>query len=86
MVGFFYVMKTSPVGKPKPTLNLRNLDANAFALIGAGTRALRVSHTPEEVSQFQEEATSRNYDNVLTTLAKWCDIKICTDDDEYDDD
>ena len=79
--GFFYVMET-PVGKPKPTLDLRNVDGNAFVLIGAGARALRASHTSEEISQFREEATSGDYNNVLMTLGKWCDIKICTDDDD----
>ena len=88
MAGFFYAMETSPVGKPKPTLDLTNADGNAFVLIAAGSRALRASHTPEEISQFREEATSGDYNNVLMTLGKWCDVKICTDDDDddYDDD
>ena len=86
MAGFFYVMETSPVGKPKPTLDLTNADGNAFVLIAAGSRALRASHTPEEISQFRRDAASGNYNNVLLTLVKWCDVEIRDEDEDEDED
>ena len=62
--------------KKKPTVKLVGTDGNAFAILGKVTGALRrAGHTPEEVKQFQDEATAGDYDHVLQTCMKWVDVQ-----------
>lgn len=60
----------------RPVVKLIGTDGNAFAVIAACRRALRnAGYTKEQISQFTTEATSGNYDNVLATAMKWCDVE-----------
>jgi hypothetical protein len=50
-------------------------DCNAFAILGAGTRALRSAGVPEdEVREFTNEATAGDYDHLLRTCMLWVDV------------
>lgn len=49
-----------------------DIDGNAFSIIGAVSGAMRrggVSN--DEIKQFQTEAMSGDYDNLLQTVMKW---------------
>ena len=59
----------------KPEVKLVGEDGNAFAIIGRVTRALRQTGADKEyINQFQKEATSGDYDNVLQTAMKYADV------------
>lgn len=50
-------------------------DGNAFAILGAVQKALRRSAVPAaDISRFQEEATSGDYDNLLRTAMRWVNV------------
>ncbi len=60
---------------PKIEVKLSENDGNAFFIIGRVGQALRrngVDHT--KIKEFQEEATSGDYDNVLRTCMKWVNV------------
>lgn len=60
---------------PEIKVRLTGTDCNAFAVIGAVTHALRRAHVSEtERAQFQTEATSCDYDNVLATAMRWVNV------------
>lgn len=67
---------------PEIDVQLTGGDGNAFAIIGAVTKALRSARTAdgqrivsqEEIAEFQREATSGDYDNVLATAMRWVDV------------
>jgi len=59
----------------KPTVVLD--DGNALAVIGRCAKALhRAGYSKEEVDKFREEALSGDYDNVLQTAMKWCNVEM----------
>lgn len=59
---------------PEITVKLVGEDGNAFSIIGRTTQALRrAGVSQDEISAFQEEAMSGDYDNVLQTVMKWVD-------------
>lgn len=61
--------------KPKkPRVKLIGLDGNAFFIVGQITKALRKEGQTELVGEFQKEAMSKDYDHLLTTAMKYCDI------------
>ena len=61
--------------KKKPEVELVGTDGNAFAVISKCMRALwKAGYTPEEVKKFQSEAMSGDYNHVLATCMKWCDV------------
>lgn len=61
---------------PDVTVNLDGIDGNAAVLIGATSKALRRGGaTPEQISEFREDATSGDYDHVLTTIQEWADVQ-----------
>lgn len=61
---------------PKVTVPLLGEDANAFFMIGRTTQALRRAKVPpQEITAFQEEAMSGDYDNVLQTIMKWVNVQ-----------
>ena len=48
---------------------------NAFAILGLCRSALRTAGAPKEVRDaFFAEATSGDYDNLLATATKFCDV------------
>lgn len=57
---------------PEIKVQLTGQDGNAFMIMGAVSKALRSGGVPpEEISQYVEESTSGDYDNLLRTVAKW---------------
>lgn len=61
---------------PNITVRLTGTDANAFSVIGKVSQALKRAKVPhEEVQQFQKEATSGDYDNVLITCMNWVNVE-----------
>jgi hypothetical protein len=66
---------TTNIKYPHIYVPLIGEDGNAFAIIGRVRRALRVANVPEsEVNQFTKQATSGNYDHLLTTVTEWVNI------------
>lgn len=67
-------METEPK-YPEIVVPLLGEDGNAFAIMGTVTRALRRGGvSAEEISQYSKEATSGDYNNLLTTTARWVTI------------
>ena len=61
---------------PNITVQLSGRDGNAFAIIGRVSQALRRNKIDNTtIEQFQQEATSGDYDNVLQTCMKWVDVQ-----------
>lgn len=62
--------------RKKPTVNLVGEDGNALIIVGRCAKALyKAGYSPDEINQFREEALSGDYDNVLQTAIKWCDVE-----------
>jgi len=62
--------------KEKPVVNLSNSDGNAFMIIGKCRRALKeVGYTNEQIEEFSNEAKSGDYDHVIQTAMKWCEVE-----------
>jgi hypothetical protein len=60
---------------PDVKVRLAGEDGNAFAIIGRVSRALdRAGIEPSEVKQYQDEATSGDYDNVIQTSMRWVEV------------
>ena len=60
---------------PKPEVTLIGEDGNAFAIIGACTKALRrAGWNTDQVGVFQEEAMSGDYNKVLQIAMKYLDV------------
>jgi hypothetical protein len=58
------------------TVKLSGTDGNAFAIIGKVSSGIRkAGGTSEDVNEFHEEATSGDYNNVLTTCFKWVNVE-----------
>jgi hypothetical protein len=50
-------------------------DGNAFAIMAAVRRALKAAGaTPEELSQYQEESMSGDYDHLLRVAMEWVEV------------
>jgi len=61
----------------KPKLNLLGEDGNTFAILGRAQRTLRRAGYPKKkVDEFMKEATSGDYNHVLSTVMKWFDTSI----------
>ncbi|KKN21636.1 hypothetical protein LCGC14_0923210 [marine sediment metagenome] len=58
----------------KPRVKLVGMDGNAFAIIGRVSKALREAGLGHRVKEFQKEATSGDYDNVLQTAMKYVNV------------
>lgn len=59
----------------KPLVKLTGKDGNAFAIISRVRQAMRrAGATKEEVDNFISEATSGDYDNLLSTCFKYVEI------------
>lgn len=60
---------------PNIEVELSGQDGNAFMIIGRVQQALRRGGvSSEEIKKFQAEATSGDYDNVLQTAMRWCEV------------
>ena len=60
---------------PNIDVQLVGSDGNAFALIAKVRQALRRNKvSTEQISEFTEEATSGDYDNLLCTCMRWVNV------------
>ena len=60
---------------PEIAVQLTGNDGNAYAILGAVTRALRKAGVPEEeIGKFSAEAKSGDYDHLLQTAIAWVDV------------
>jgi uncharacterized protein (DUF2267 family) len=63
---------------PEISVQLSGESANAYAILGAVTKALKRALPREEaaeaVAEFRAEATSGDYDHLLATAMRWVDI------------
>ena len=60
---------------PEVVVRLTGTDGNAFAILGAVTRALaRAGVAKAERDAFLAEATSGTYDNLLATAMRWVTV------------
>lgn len=60
---------------PHVEVQLLGEDGNAFFMIGRTAAALRKGGaTAEQVKEFQTEAMSGDYDNVLQTIMRWVEV------------
>jgi hypothetical protein len=58
------------------TVKLTGNDGNAFAIMGAVSKALRkAGATADEVEQYMNESMSGDYDNLLRTAMKWVNVE-----------
>jgi hypothetical protein len=56
-------------------VQLSGNDGNAFAVMAAVKRALKTAGaTPEELSQYQQESMSGDYDNLLRVAMEWVEV------------
>jgi len=60
---------------PNIEVQLTGTDGNAFAILGAVQRELRHHDVPaDEVTAFNDEATSGDYDHLLQTCMRWVEV------------
>jgi hypothetical protein len=60
---------------PNVEVKLVGEDGNAFFMIGRTIAALRKGGaTTEQVNEFQTEAMSGDYDNVIQTIMRWVEV------------
>ncbi len=60
---------------PKPKLKLVGEDGNAFMVLGLAARAARrAGWTREQIQEYQAEATSGDYDNLLAVTCEHFDV------------
>lgn len=59
---------------PDIQIELVGTDSNAFAILGKVNRAIRGKIPKNEMAEFQKEAMSGDYDNLLQTCMKWFNI------------
>lgn len=62
------------VKHPDVEVQLTGVDGNAFVVLGTVSQALRRAGYGDEVKEFQAEATSGDYDNLLATVFKWVEV------------
>ena len=61
---------------PDVVVELTGIDGNAFSIMGATQKAMRRAGIPkEECDQYFTEATSGNYDDLISTTMKWVSIE-----------
>lgn len=60
----------------KPCLRLIGHDGNAFAIMGRAINALRrAGCSNETITAYRMEAASGDYDHLLATTMKYCDVQ-----------
>ena len=59
----------------KPYVKLTGEDENAFFILGRCGRAMRkAGWSKDQIDQFHKEATSDDYDHLLQTVMKYCEV------------
>ncbi len=62
----------SKIKYPNITVKLVGRDGNAFVILGLCKQAMRRAKVPaSEIAEFVKEATSGNYDHLLSTCMNW---------------
>ena len=59
---------------PEVEVQLTGEDGNVFLVLGRVSRALKRAGYEDEVREFMDEATSGDYDALLTTVQKWVSV------------
>lgn len=60
---------------PEVEVQLTGQDGNAFAIMGAVSKALRqAGASPVELAQYMEESMSGDYDHLLRTAMAWVSV------------
>ncbi len=58
-----------------PEVSVSGLPENAYGIIGEVSKALRRGGvSAAEISEFQSEAMSGDYDNLIQTAMRWVDV------------
>lgn len=66
----------SEVRYPDCVVRLIGTDGNAFAILGLVRRSLSAAGaSASELSEFMEEATSGDYDALLSTVMRWVEVE-----------
>jgi len=61
---------------PDVVVELTDIDGNAFSIMGATTKALsRAGISKEEQNEYFAEATSGDYDHLISTTLKWVSVE-----------
>jgi len=61
--------------RKRPRVKLTGVDGNAFTVMGRVCEALRKSgFTREDVDTYRKEAMSGDYNHLLVTSMKWCEV------------
>ena len=61
---------------PQIRVKLVGEDGNAFAILGKVQKALRKGGVAKvEIDKYLEEATSGDYDHLLTTTMEWVEVE-----------
>ena len=61
---------------PNITVQLTGNDGNAFAIMGATTRAMKLAKvSPEEINAYREQAMSGDYDHLLQVTMEWVNVE-----------
>ncbi len=62
--------------KTKPVVKLIGEDGNAFAVLAAARKAIKkAGWGKKEIEDFLEEAMSGDYDHLLQTIMKYCEVE-----------
>jgi len=68
-------MDLAPNGKQKPPIELTGRDGNAFSIMGVAVAAMRLAGwSGDERGEYLEEARSGDYDHLLQTTMRYCDV------------
>jgi hypothetical protein len=59
----------------KPKCDLLNCDGNAFAIMGAVSKALRKAGQGDKVDQYMTEAKSGDYDHLLQVSLRYVEVE-----------
>ena len=59
----------------KPTVKLVGKDGNAFSILGRVRKALRRAGQEDLIEEFTNEATNGDYDHLLQTVCKYCEVE-----------
>ena len=57
------------------TVKLIGKDGNAFAIMGAVTKALKKAGFPDEAKAYTKEATAGDYDNLLRVTMEYVEVE-----------
>ena len=67
---------TTTVKYPKVRVQLTGRDGNAFAILGAVTKAMREAGVDKDARDaFVAEATAGDYDHLLAACMNWVDVR-----------